>query len=97
MRERDGLLKRFGPLWILVAVMVFLFFTSTLPAIRGNRELKGETRKRQREIELLQNRIEQSSNMLRALRSDPITVENELRKTFGGAKRPGETLIEGQE
>ena len=92
MKAQDGLLRRFGPLWLLLAAMLFLFFTSTLPAIRGNRALEAEALRRKREIESLERRIEERCNDLRALGSDPITVENEIRKAFGGARRAGEIL-----
>lgn len=94
MKNRAGLSRKYGPVWIIVAVLVFLFFNSTLPAIRDNRRMNREADLRQGEVEFLLQEIRRSRNRLEALENDPITVENELREQFGGAAKEGEIAVD---
>ncbi len=94
MKNRAGIVGRFAPLWVIVGLLLLLYFYSTIPAIKNNRRLL-RTRAAQRESEKdLKKEVQRIKNMLKALDEDPITVENELRTQFGGAKREGEIVVE---
>lgn len=94
MKDRAGIAGRFAPLWVIVGLVLLLYFYSTIPAIKNNRKLL-KTRADQRESEKnLRAEVQRIKNMLKALDEDPITVENELRTQFGGAKKEDEILLE---
>ena len=97
MKNRAGIVARYAPLWAIVAVMVLLFFSSTIPAIRSNQRLLPKESEKREDIKALKGDINRMQNILRALEKDPLTVENELRKQFRGAKREGEIIIEPDE
>lgn len=86
--------RKYGPVWLVVAVLLFLFFNSTLPAIRNNQRLDREADQRRQEVEFLKEEIARSKNKLDALENDPITVENALREQFGGTAREGEIVVD---
>ncbi len=94
MKNRAGVISRYTPLWVIVGLMLLLYFYSTIPAIKNNRRLL-RTRADQRSNEKdLEKEVERIKKMLKALDEDPITVENELRTQFGGAKKEGEIVVE---
>ncbi len=94
MKESAGIIRKYIPVWILVLVMVLLFFTSTLPAIHANREMARKKAGKSDEIRAMKEKIRRVQNELKALDSDPVTIENELRKHIGGAKRKGEVQVD---
>jgi|GEM_PF-2915139 len=89
----SGVLLKYAPVWAVVAVLLLLFFSSTLPAIRSSKALRPVETRAKAELEALGYEIERTESLLRALDGDAITVENELRKQFRGAKREGEILV----
>jgi hypothetical protein len=94
MKNRAGIVVRYAPLWAIVVIMLLLFFSSTIPAIRDNQDLLPAESRKKEDIKALRGEIRRVQNKLRALEVDPITVENELRRQFQGAKREGELSVE---
>ena len=97
MKERAGIIGKYAPLWGVVFIMLLLFFSSTLPAIRNARHLKPERDRKVKEIRELDSEIRRVRNQLDALDGDPITVENELRNQVGGVRREGEISVDGED
>jgi hypothetical protein len=94
MKERTGIIGKYAPLWGVVIIMLLLFFSSTLPAIRSARDLKPERDRRVKENRELDAEIRRMKNKLEALDVDPITVENELRNQVGGVRKEGEITVD---
>jgi hypothetical protein len=90
MKNRQSVFMKYAPVLGLVLIMFFLFFHSTLPSIRMNRFLNKVEAKRLQEIEDIQQSENRYLNLREALDSDPITIENHLRRHFGSAKEEGE-------
>ncbi len=97
MKERVGIIGKYAPLWGVVIIMLLLFFSSTLPAIRGVRDLKPERDRRVKDNRELDAEIRRTRNQLKALDSDPITVENELRNQVGGIEKEGEITVDRED
>ena len=94
MKNRAGIVVRYAPLWAIVVIMLLLFFSSPIPAIRDNEALQPAESRKKEDIRALKGEIRRVQYKLRALEIDPITVENELRRQFQGAKREGEHTVE---
>ena len=94
MKDRAGIIGKYGPVWIILGILLLLYFSSTIPAMKGNRKLLRTKEQKRKEINALNGEVRRVDNLLRALEHDPITVENELRKQFQGAKREGEILVD---
>ena len=94
MKNRDSFLLEYAPVLGLVLLMVFIFVYSTLPSIRMNSYLNRVRQRRIVEIDTIKEGEARLLRLQKALESDPLTVENELRRLFGGATREGEVEID---
>lgn len=97
MKAKTGLMIRYAPVWAIVFIMILLFFSSTLPAISNNKDLKRSEAEKRQNIKALDQEARRVKNLLRALDDDPITVENELRRQFNGVKKEGEIIVDQEQ
>ena len=88
------MLLEFAPVLGVLLLMVFIFVYSTLPSIRMNRHLNRVRQKRIEEIEVIRKGESHLLRLQDALKCDRLTVENELRRRFGSAKREGEVEVD---
>ena len=87
-------MKKYAAVFGLLFIMVFIFVYATLPSLRNNRILNQVREKRLESIQELKARESQYLHLQEALESDPITIENQLRRSFKGAKRTGELELD---
>lgn len=84
----------YAPAWGLVTLIVLLFVCVTLPSIRMNKYLNRVRAQRFSEMDQIRSAENRLMLLKQALEKDPITIENQLRKNFSGARRKGELGID---
>jgi hypothetical protein len=94
LKNRENLLRNYAPVLCLLLLMVFVFIYNTLPSLKMNRYLNRVRAKRIEEIKAIKAAEERFIHLKEALIRDPITIENHLKRRFGGAKRAGEVEID---
>lgn len=70
--------------------MLFIFYRSFLPSLAENHRLERVRARRMEEIRKIEHHEQRTRRFIEALRHDPITIENALRRSFPSAKREGE-------
>ena len=94
MKTGDNPAWEYGPVLCVVLLMVFVMVYTFLPSFQMNGYLNRVRDQRLKEIRAFKKKEMQSLRMIDALERDPITVENHLRRRFGGAKRKGEVDVD---
>jgi len=84
----------YAPVLVLVFLMVFIFFFSTLPSLKRNQHLNRVRTQRIEEIQKLQEEQRRLDRLKDALENDPLTIENQLRDRFEGAGSGDEVEID---
>jgi hypothetical protein len=92
--SRERLFKKYAAVFGLLIIMVFIFVYATLPSLNNNRMLNQVRERRLECILELKAREDRYLHLQEALESDPITIENQLRRSFKGAKRTGELELD---
>ena len=90
MKRSESLFRKYAPLFGITGLMLFVFYRSFLPALAENRRLERVRARRTEEIRMLEERELRTRRLIEALRRDPITIENALRRRFPSAAREGE-------
>lgn len=90
MKQTDSLLRKYAPLFGITGLFLFIFYRSFLPAVAEYCHLKRVRSRRAAEIRTLEAKEQRTRRILEALRRDPITIENALRRSLPAARREGE-------
>ena len=92
--SRERLFRKYAAVFGLLFIMLFILVHATLPSLKNNRTLNHVRERRLESILELKAREDRYLHLQEALESDPITIENQLRRSFKGAKRTGELELD---